>query len=99
MTTAQAKIVLNQSQDIPFNKLTLSQANVRKVKAGVSVEELAEDISRRGLLQSRKHSPWAAGPSRQRSRGNFISLWILMSSTRFSMPKSVNARISRSPRP
>jgi ParB family chromosome partitioning protein len=52
LTNAQAKIVLNQSQDIPFNKLILSQANVRKVKAGVSVEELAEDISRRGLLQS-----------------------------------------------
>jgi ParB family chromosome partitioning protein len=52
MTNAQAKIVLNQSQDIPFNKLILSQANVGKVKAGVSVEELAEDISRRGLLQS-----------------------------------------------
>lgn len=51
MTNAQSKIVLNQSQDIPFNKLILSQANVRKVKAGVSVEELAEDIARRGLLQ------------------------------------------------
>jgi ParB family chromosome partitioning protein len=29
----------------------LSQSNVRHVKAGVSVEELAEDIARRGLLQ------------------------------------------------
>ena len=29
----------------------LSQSNVRRVKAGVSVEELAEDIARRGLLQ------------------------------------------------
>lgn len=51
MKAPQAKIVLSQSQDIQFNKLILSQANVRKVKAGVSVEELAEDIARRGLLQ------------------------------------------------
>lgn len=46
------KITLSQAQGIPFNKLTLSQSNVRKIKAGVSVEDLAEDIARRGLLQS-----------------------------------------------
>lgn len=45
------KITLSPSRDIPFNKLLLSQANVRRVKAGVSIEELAEDIARRGLLQ------------------------------------------------
>jgi ParB family transcriptional regulator, chromosome partitioning protein len=45
------KITLSSSRDIPFNKLVLSQANVRRVKAGVSIEELAEDIARRGLLQ------------------------------------------------
>ncbi|KAA0587098.1 ParB/RepB/Spo0J family partition protein (plasmid) [Azospirillum oryzae] len=49
---ATPKIVLNTSRDIPFNKLVLSQANVRKVKAGVSIEELAEDIARRTLLHS-----------------------------------------------
>lgn len=46
------KIVLSRSQDIPFNKLVLSQANVRRVKAGVSVEALAESIARHSLLQS-----------------------------------------------
>jgi len=46
------KIVLNPSRDIPFNKLVLSQANVRRVKAGVSIEALAESIARRSLLQS-----------------------------------------------
>ncbi|MES2897428.1 MAG: ParB/RepB/Spo0J family partition protein [Pseudomonadota bacterium] len=51
MTQVQ-KIVLSSSRDIPFNKLVLSQANVRRIKAGVSVEELAEDIARRTLLQS-----------------------------------------------
>jgi ParB family chromosome partitioning protein len=52
MATAHPKIVLSRSQDIPFNKLVLSQANVRRVKAGISVEDLAEDIARRTLLQS-----------------------------------------------
>jgi len=51
MATAIQKITLSPSRDIPFNKLVLSQSNVRHVKAGVSVEELAEDIARRGLLQ------------------------------------------------
>ena len=52
MATAVQKITLSPSRDIPFNKLLLSQSNVRRVKAGVSIEELAEDIGRRTLLQS-----------------------------------------------
>ena len=47
---AKPKIVLNRSMDIPFDKLVLSEANVRQVKAGVSIEALAEDIARRGVL-------------------------------------------------
>ena len=50
--TKSKKITLSASRDIPFNKLVLSQANVRNVKAGVSIEELAEDIARRTLLSS-----------------------------------------------
>ncbi len=50
--TQAAKIVLSSSRDIPFNKLVLSQSNVRRIKAGISIEELAEDIARRTLLQS-----------------------------------------------
>jgi ParB family chromosome partitioning protein len=46
------KITLSASRDIPFNKLVLSQANVRRIVAGVSIEDLAEDIARRTLLQS-----------------------------------------------
>ncbi|PDS43329.1 DNA-binding protein [Rhizobium anhuiense] len=52
MATAVQKIVLSSARDIPFNKLVLSQSNVRRVKAGVSIEELAESIARRGLIQS-----------------------------------------------
>ncbi|MBL4929451.1 ParB/RepB/Spo0J family partition protein [Fuscibacter oryzae] len=52
MAKAAQKVTLSPSRDIPFDKLVLSQSNVRRIKAGVSVEELAEDIARRGLLQS-----------------------------------------------
>lgn len=50
MASAASKIVLSQSRDIPFNQLVLSQANVRRVKTGVSIEALAEDIARRSAL-------------------------------------------------
>jgi len=52
MAKSQPKLTLSVSRDIPFNKLVLSQANVRRIKAGVAIEELAEDIARRTLLQS-----------------------------------------------
>jgi hypothetical protein len=52
MAKAVQKIKLSPSRDIPFNKLVLSQSNVRRVKAGISIEDLAEDIARRKLLQS-----------------------------------------------
>lgn len=52
MAKAVQKIILSASRDIPFNRLVLSQANARRLKVGVSVEDLAEDIARRGLLQS-----------------------------------------------
>jgi ParB family chromosome partitioning protein len=51
MTKVQ-RITLSPSRDIPFNKLVLSQSNVRRVKAGVSIEQLAESIAQRTLLQS-----------------------------------------------
>lgn len=52
MATAVQKITLASARDIPFNKLALSQSNVRRVKAGVSIEDLAASIARRGLIQS-----------------------------------------------
>lgn len=50
MTTQTKSVPLSRSLDIPFNKLILSQANVRQVNAGVSIEDLSQDIGRRGLL-------------------------------------------------
>jgi ParB family transcriptional regulator, chromosome partitioning protein len=52
MTKATPKIILASARDIPFDKLVLSQSNVRRIKAGVSVEDLAASIARRGLIQS-----------------------------------------------
>jgi ParB family chromosome partitioning protein len=52
MANATKKITLATARDIPFDNLSLSQANVRRIKAGISVEELAESIARRGLIQS-----------------------------------------------
>lgn len=52
MAKSVQKNALSQSRDIPFNKLVLSQSNVRRIKADVSIEKLALDIARRTLLQS-----------------------------------------------
>jgi len=49
---AAGMLVLSEGRDIPFNRLRLSQANVRQTQAGVSIEDLAEDIARRTLLSS-----------------------------------------------
>src|SRR5690606_38314413 len=65
MATAAKKITLSASRDIPFNKLVLSQSNVRRVKAGVSIEDLAEDIARRGLLQSLNVRPVVNGDGKE----------------------------------
>ena len=52
MTKSLPKLVLSSSRDIPFFQLVLSQKNVRRVKAGLSIEDLAADIYHRTLLQS-----------------------------------------------
>ena len=46
------KITLLAAQSLPLDRLAASSGNVRRIKAGVSIPELAEDIGRRGLLQS-----------------------------------------------
>ena len=49
MTKSQ-KITLSASRDIPFNKLVLSQSNVRRIKAGVSIEELPTNCANTGRV-------------------------------------------------
>lgn len=65
MAKAPQKITLNPSRDIPFDKLILSQSNVRRVKAGVSIPELAEDIARRGLIQGLNVRPVLDGEGQE----------------------------------
>lgn len=65
MATAAKKITLSASRDIPFNKLVLSQSNVRRIKAGISIEDLAEDIARRGLLQNLNVRPVLDGDGKE----------------------------------
>ncbi|WP_409562661.1 ParB/RepB/Spo0J family partition protein [Hyphomicrobium sp. MC8b] len=61
MTKAKAKSTRKQPAEqiaiasaimIPLDKLDLSDDNVRQIKAGVSIDTLADDIASRGLLQS-----------------------------------------------
>ena len=46
------KIALSPGTAIPFNKLFLSQRNVRRIHNGQTIPELADDIYVRGLLTS-----------------------------------------------
>ena len=52
MTKTEKKIALSKSQDVPFERLILSERNVRRIQTVLSIEELAEDIAQRTLLQS-----------------------------------------------
>lgn len=69
MAKSQPKLVLAPAQGIPFNQLVLSQSNVRRVKNGVSIDQLAADIERRGLLQSLSVRPALDGEGQE--TGNF----------------------------
>ena len=55
------KITLTVASDIALDKLVASDANGRRIKAGVSVEDFAEDIARRGLPQSLSVRPLVDG--------------------------------------
>src|SRR3954464_11253059 len=83
------KIVLSASRDIPLNKLVLSQANVRRIKAGVSVEELAEDIARRGLLQSLSVRPVRDGQGQEVPAGDVVSRPCSSWSSRSGWPRAL----------
>lgn len=65
MAKSLPKITLAPSRDIPLDRLRLSQANVRRVKAGVSLDTLAADIARRGLLQSLNVRPLLDGEGQE----------------------------------
>ncbi|WP_454621990.1 ParB/RepB/Spo0J family partition protein [Bradyrhizobium cenepequi] len=47
MAKAAKKIVFSRSRDIPFNKLVLSESNVRRTRPETDLDELTHDIDRR----------------------------------------------------
>src|SRR5579875_960932 len=47
MAKAARKIVFSRSRDIPFNKLVLSESNVRRTRPEAELDELVHDIDRR----------------------------------------------------
>lgn len=47
-----AKLALAAPETLPLDKLVVHDANVRQIKADISIEGFATDIARRGLLQS-----------------------------------------------
>jgi ParB family chromosome partitioning protein len=65
MAKAQPKLTLSPSRDIPFDKIVLSQSNVRRVVDGVSLDDLADDIDRRGLLQGLSVRPIVDGDGQE----------------------------------
>ena len=52
MAKAQKKLVLTQPRVIPLDRLERSDRNVRKVKKGLTIDRLADDIDNRGLLEN-----------------------------------------------
>ena len=51
------KIVLSQSRDIPFDRLMLSNRNVRRIQTGLSIEELAEYIANAHIVAIAERAP------------------------------------------
>ena len=44
---SRSKIVFSRSRDIPFDKLVISEANVRQIRPETGLDELTQDIDRR----------------------------------------------------
>ncbi|CAN7737778.1 ParB/RepB/Spo0J family partition protein [Rhizobium leguminosarum] len=102
MAKAVQKITLNRSEDIPFDKLELSQSNVRNIKAGVSIESLAEDIARRKLLQSLSVRPILDGNGEETGRFDvpaggrrYRALELLVSQKRMARTEPVPCIVKR----
>ncbi|AEQ52855.1 ParB/RepB/Spo0J family partition protein [Pelagibacterium halotolerans] len=47
MAKSPKKIVFSRSRDIPFDKLVISEANVRQIRPETGLDELTQDIDRR----------------------------------------------------
>ncbi len=97
------KIAMNPSENIPYDKLTLSQKNVRQIKDGVSIEQLADDIGRRKLLQSLNVRPVLDGDGEETGTfevpaggRRYLALGILIKQKRLAKSEPIPCIVNRS---
>ena len=101
--SAIQKIAMNPSENIAYDKLVLSQENVRRVKDGVTVEQLAEDIGRRKLLQSLNVRPVLDGNGEETGifevpagGRRYLALGILVKQKRLAKNEPIPCIVNRS---
>jgi ParB family chromosome partitioning protein len=97
------KIAMNPSENIAYDKLVLSQENVRRVKDGVTIEQLAEDIGRRKLLQSLNVRPVLDGDGGETGTyevpaggRRYLALGILVKQKRLAKNEPIPCIVNRS---
>jgi ParB family transcriptional regulator, chromosome partitioning protein len=101
--SAIQKIAMNPSENIAYDKLVLSQENVRRVKDGVTIEQLAEDIGRRKLLQSLNVRPVLDGNGEETGTfavpaggRRYLALGILVKQKRLAKNELIPCIVNRS---
>jgi ParB family chromosome partitioning protein len=101
--SAIQKIAMNPSENIAYDKLVLSQENVRRVKDGVTIEQLAEDIGRRKLLQSLNVRPVLNGDGEETGTyevpaggRRYLALGILVKQKRLAKNEPIPCIVNRS---
>ena len=103
MAKAIQKIAMNPSENIAYDKLVLSQENVRRVKDGVTIEQLADDIGRRKLLQSLNVRPVLDGDGEETGTfevpaggRRYLALGILVKQKRLAKNEPIPCIVNRS---
>jgi ParB family chromosome partitioning protein len=101
--SAIQKIAMNAAENIAYDKLVLSQQNVRRLKDGVTIEQLAEDIGRRKLLQSLNVRPVLDGDGEETGTfevpaggRRYLALGILVKHKRLAKNEPIPCIVNRS---
>lgn len=101
--SANQKIAMNPSENIAYDKLILSQENVRRIKDGVTIEQLADDIGRRKLLQSLNVRPVLDGNGEETGTfkvpaggRRYLALGILVKQKRLAKNEPIPCIVNRS---
>jgi ParB family chromosome partitioning protein len=94
---------MNPSENIAYDKLVLSQENVRRVKDGVTIEQLAADIGRRKLLQSLNVRPVLDGDGEETGTfevpaggRRYLALGLLVKQKRLAKNEQIPCIVNRS---